>query len=275
MTNPATKIVIAAPTFYSMFQAEICKQIKKWLKSEESSLRSMTDDADEQKKRLMFTLTQTKPSALITISIQPDEETVAAYNDANIPIVLIDEETDGVSTITTNNFLGGRLAGEFLMSKGKNKIAIVSGRTQVKGGYNAKQRLMGFQQALSAGGQSISPERTIEVDHYSREDGIEVMPKLLSIDLDAIFCAAGDNCALGLLTIAKQQGVRIPEDIAIVGFDDLLAARVSNPALTTIKQPLEKMAESAYKMAVTQRDEILRKPQKTIFDPELIERQSA
>jgi LacI family transcriptional regulator len=171
--------------------------------------------------------------------------------------------------------LGGQIAGEYLIAKGRKKIAIVSGKTQVQGGYNAEQRLKGFQQALKAKGLAIPQECIIEVVHYSREDGISVMPKLLHIGVDAIFCAAGDNCAAGLLTVAREQGVRIPEDIAIVGFDDLLIAQLSTPMLTTIRQPLIEMAEAAYKMAVIHRDEILRKPQRAIFKPELVVRQSA
>ena len=64
--------------------------------------------------------------------------------------------------------------------------------------------------------------------------------------MDAIFCAAGDNCAQGLLSVAREQGVRIPEDVAIVGFDDLLIAQLSSPPLTTIRQPIKEMAEAAY-----------------------------
>jgi LacI family transcriptional regulator len=220
-------------------------------------------------------LVQTNPSALIAISVRPDSDTIAAYTAADVPIVLIDEETAGVSTITTDNRLGGQIAGEYLIAKGKKKIAIVSGKTHMQGSYNAEQRIKGFQQALSAGKLSILPECMIEVTHYSREDGISVMPKLLHKGVDAIFCAAGDNCALGLLSVAREQGVRIPEDIAIMGFDDLLIAQLSTPKLTTIRQPLNEMAEAAYKLAVVHRNEILRKPQRMMFKPELVVRQSA
>ena len=275
MANRETKVVVAAPNFGSALQIAISEHLKKWLKPEEIARRSVTDDAGMQKERLKQALVQTNPTALIAISVRPDSDTIAAYSAANVPIVLIDEETTGVSTITTNNCLGGQIAGEYLIAKGRKKIAIVSGKTQVQGGYNAEQRLKGFQQALSARKLSILPECMIEVIHYSREDGISVMPKLLHIGVDAIFCAAGDNCAAGLLTVAREQGVRIPEDIAIVGFDDLLIAQLSTPKLTTIRQPLIEMAEAAYKMAVIHRDEILRKPQRVIFKPELVVRQSA
>jgi Transcriptional regulators len=275
MANRETKVVVAAPNFGSPLQITLFEHLKKRLKPEEIARRSVTDDAGMQKERLKQALVQTNPTALIAISVRPDSDTIAAYTAANVPIVLIDEETAGVSTITTDNRLGGQIAVEYLIAKGRKKIAIVSGKTQVQGGYNAEQRIKGFQQALSAGKLSVLPECMIEVIHYSREDGISVMPKLLHIGVDAIFCAAGDNCAIGLLTVARDQGVRIPEDIAIVGFDDLLIAQLSTPALTTIRQPLKEMAEAAYKMAVTNRDEILRKPQRVLFKPELVVRQSA
>jgi Transcriptional regulators len=275
MANRETKVVVAAPNFGSPLQIALFEHLKKRLKPEEIARRSVTDDAGMQKERLKQALVQTNPTALIAISVRPDSDTIAAYTAANVPIVLIDEETAGVSTITTDNRLGGQIAVEYLIAKGRKKIAIVSGKTQVQGGYNAEQRIKGFQQALSAGKLSVLPECMIEVIHYSREDGISVMPKLLHIGVDAIFCAAGDNCAIGLLTVARDQGVRIPEDIAIVGFDDLLIAQLSTPALTTIRQPLKEMAEAAYKMAVTNRDEILRKPQRVLFKPELVVRQSA
>jgi LacI family transcriptional regulator len=275
MSNQGTKVVIAAPTFGSALQISMNENFKKLFKPEEMTLRSVTDDAVLQKERLKQALEQTKPAALIAISIRPDSDTIAAYTTENVPIILIDEETPGVSTITTDNCMGGRIAGEHLISKGKKKIAIVTGRTKVKGGYNAEKRLKGFQQALIAKGLSIPQGYIIEVLHYSREDGIEVMPKLLAMGVDAIFCAAGDNCAQGLLGVARDRGVRIPEDVAIVGFDDLLIAQLSTPPLTTIRQPLKEMAEAAYKMVVFQRDEILHKPKNVVFNPVLVIRKSA
>ena len=275
VTDKDKKIVMAAPTFQSAIYIALHNQLKKLFKSEEIALRSLKDNPVMQKERLMQALEQVKPNALIVIDISLDAETVAAYTAANIPIVLIDEKAEGVSMISTDNIKGGLIGGEYLIKKGRKKIAIVSGRTKVEGGYNAEQRLKGFQQALSAKSLSIPLGCAIEVTNYTREDGLEVMPRLIDMGVDAIFCAAGDNCALGLLTVAKEQRKRIPEDVAIVGFDDLLVARLSTPTLTTIKQPLEKIAEAAYKMIVIDRDEILQNPRNLVFNPELVIRQSA
>jgi len=275
MVTGERRVVIVAPTFGSALQISLVRNIRKFFTPEEIALRSATDDADKQIDCLKKILAQNKPTALIAMDIRPDSNSISTYNNANVPIILFDEEAPGVSTIAIDNFKGGYIAGEYLINKGKKNIAIVSGRTKVKGGYNAELRLNGFQQALKARGLSIPGGCTIEVMHYSREDGIEVMPKLLTMGVDAIFCAAGDNCAQGLLTEARDRGTRVPFDVAIVGFDDLPIARLLTPTLTTIKQPLEEMAEAAYNMIVTHRDAILRNPQKAIFNPELVIRQSA
>ena len=148
MTNQETKVVVVAPTFGSALQISMIENFKKLFKPEEMAMRSVTGEIDPQKERLKQALEQTKPTALIAISIRPDSETIAAYTTANVPIILIDEEAPGVSTITTDNSMGGRIAGDYLIAKGRKKIAIVTGRTKVKGGYNAEQRLKGFQEAL-------------------------------------------------------------------------------------------------------------------------------
>jgi LacI family transcriptional regulator len=275
MANRETKVVVVVPTFQSTILIAMGDHLKKLFKQDEMVLRSVTGENDTQKDHLKKILAQIKPSALIAMDIHPDSDIITAYTIAGVPIVLIDEEVAGVSTITTDNYLGGRIAGEYLVKKGRKKIAIVTGKTQVKGGYNAEQRLKGFQQALSSIRLSIPSKCMVEVIHYSREDGMDVMPKLLDAGVDGIFCAAGDNCAMGLIAVAKEKRVRIPEDIAIVGFDDLLIAQLSTPKLTTIRQPLKEMAEAAYKMAVIHKDEILRKPQNMKFNPELVVRQSA
>jgi len=275
MASQVTKVVFMVPNFQSSILIAMSDHLKKLLRPEELVLKAVTEETAVQKDHLKRVLSQAKPTALITMDVKPDAETITAYTAAGVPIILLDEEAAGVSAIATDNMMGGRIAGEYLISKGKKRIAIVTGRTQVKGGYNAEQRFKGFQQALSAGRLSIPQGCTIEVHHYSREDGIEVMPILLSAGVDAIFCAAGDNCAIGLVNVAKERKVRIPDEVAIIGFDDLLIAQISSPRLTTIRQPLKEMADAAYKMAVIQRNEILRRPQKTVFRPELIIRQSA
>lgn len=243
------------------------------------TFRSSTGEVDKQTEILNKILEMNKPSVLIAISMCPSRDMISLYKANNVPIILLDEEAQGASTIATDNYAGGLMATKYLISKGKKKIAIVSGRTQstekYAGNYNARLRLAGYKDALAQSGLTIPQGCAIEVANYSREDGIEQMPKLIAAGIDAIFCAAADNTAVGLLSVAKQKGIQVPGDIAVIGFDDLPIAQHSAPGLTTIKQPMKEIVEAAYKMATTNRMEILKSPQKALFKPELVLRQSA
>ena len=279
MTNQSIKVVLTAPYFGSLFQIAILEHFKKLLSSENLSFRSSTNDLNKQSDSLKKILMDNKPTVMIAISMSPSPDIISLYKSNNVPIVLLDEEAAGASTLATDNYKGGQIAAEYLISKGRKKMAIVNGRPNSVGGfagnYCARLRLKGFTDALKQKGLSIPVGCNIEVPNYSREDGVAAMPKLIDIGVDAIFCAAADNSAVGLLSVAKERGIRIPEDIAIIGFDDLPIAQLSTPTLTTIRQPMKEIVEAAFKMATIQRDEILINPKKVLFKPELVIRQSA
>jgi LacI family transcriptional regulator len=279
MPSQSLKIVVTAPYFGSLFQIAILDHFKKLVAPENLGFRSSTNDLDKQSESLRKLLTENKPTVLMAISMSPSPDIISLYKTNNVPIILLDEEAPGASTLATDNYMGGQLAAEYFISKGKKKIAIVNGRARavgnLSGNYCARLRFKGFSEALKHKGLSIPIGCEIEVPNYSREDGVAAMPKLINAGVDAIFCAAADNTALGLLSAAKERGTRIPEDIAIIGFDDLPVALLSTPPLTTIRQPMREIVEAAYKMATIQREEILRNPKKVLFKPELIIRQSA
>ncbi len=272
------RVVLTAPYFGSTFQIAILEHFKHLLNPENLSFRSSTNELDKQSDTLQKILVENKPSVLIAISMSPPPDIVSLYKSHEVPIILLDEEAEGASTLATDNYKGGQLATEHLILKGRKKIAIVNGRTISSGNYSgnycARLRLKGFSDTLKQKGLAIPAGCNIEAPNYSREDGVEAMKKLIGASIDAIFCAAADNTATGLLTVARERGVKVPEDIAIVGFDDLPIAQHTTPTLTTIKQPIKEIVETAFKSATQQREEILNTPQKILFKPELIVRQS-
>ncbi len=272
------QIVVAAANFAHSFPLQMLSYMQAALKPGQSIIQcSTTGMADSERDRLEKILDKSAPAALIGVAVKPDAATIDKYIKAGAPVVLIDEEINGASTVTTDNYAGGYLAGEYLAKLGRKKIAAVSGRMHVEGGYNAMMRISGMVRALAENGLTLPEGGLIEVVSYSYNDGVEAMARFLDEKrgIDAVFCAAGDMCALGMLKTARERGVKIPEDIALIGYDDADAARTSKPALTTIKQPLEKMAIAALEMAVNERTEVLMKPKKMVFNPELIKRASA
>lgn len=266
-------ITIVAPTFASNFPTKILFHFRK-LNGEQPQICSISDDPDFQATSLESIVRRNRPQALVAISVRPSLDMVARYRALAIPMILIDEEASGAATIMTDNAEGGALAGEYLAKKGRERIAVVSGPTAVAGGLNAAQRLAGCQHATI--GTKARITHRIEVLHYSMEDGIEAPISLFTGPgrPDAIFCAAGDVCASGLLKAAKILRLKIPQDLAIVGYDDDDLAQILTPPLTTIRQPLKEMAEAAFRMA-SEPAQTLAKPQKVVFKPKLIVRESA
>jgi LacI family transcriptional regulator len=270
-------VVVAAANFAHVFAAKMLGFVRSTLEPGCGIVQCSTSNNPKVESGLLEdTLHRVQPVALIGLSIRPEPSVVSAYRAAGVPMVLIDEELQGTSMVTCDNFLGGYLAGDHLAKIGRKRVGVVSGQTGIRGGYSAVQRLVGLNKALAANGLAIADDGLIEVRHYSYEEGVEAMARFLDErrGVDAIFSAAGDELAMGLLKLAAERGVRIPEEIALVGYDDMDAALTSDPALTTVRQPLEEMARLACHLAVNQRMQILGKPRRVIYTPELVVRAS-
>lgn len=272
------QIAVMAASFAFSFPAKMLALIKSNLKFGEVVTQYPTIGIPTtEQRRLQNLLSQSPPFGLIGICIRPEATMIAEYRAANIPIVLIDEEMNGAATVTTDNFEGGYLAGKHFINSGRRNIAVVSGRTNIEGSYNATHKLQGFLKALAENDLHFDQNNLIEVTDYSYSDGAKSMRILLDQreKIDAVFSAAGDECAVGILKTARERGIHIPLNVAVIGYDDIEIAKSANPPLTTIRQPLFEMASAAYRMVTIAANETLALSTKTLFRPELIIRESA
>lgn len=165
---------------------------------------------------------------------------------------------------------GGRLAAERLLGLGRRRPATIAGPLDVPAG---QERLAGFRDAMARGGQPYVP---VAEGGFTARSGAEAMARLLADhpDLDAVF-AANDLMAEGACRVLLEQGRRVPEDVAVVGFDDSPAATACRPPLTTVRQPVEDMAAEMARL-LRQRIEAPKTPvTSAVFDPELVVRESA
>jgi len=274
-------IAVASQHFGSGFGAVMASLLKKHVRPGQTVIECLTKvaGADEARPEALLELLDqpTPPAAVIGISTRPTPEVMTAFRARAIPVVLIDEEAPGATTVACDNRVGGLLAGQHLLRSRRRVPAVVCGRRSVGGGHNAVTRVKGFEEALSAAGVPLFPENVVEVVDYTRKDGVTSMMDLLARTpaVDAVFCAAGDLCAMGMLSVAQQRKVGIPEHVAIVGFDDHPMSGLCTPPLTTVRQPLEKIAAEAFRLAIEQGPEIHARPQTVLFPPELVERRSA
>lgn len=272
-------IAIASGFFSNFFTVEIMRGIESKLiptnyRVNQYATRGVREKEDEMFKEILY---GARPEALICISLKPSPETIEEYKKEGMPIISVEESAEGISTVKTDNEKGAFAAVDYLIKKGRNKIGLVAGKIVGSlGGANADERLKGYKDALNMHGISYNPERFMEVTDYSFEEGVEAINRLFRRDaaFDAIFCAAGDMAAAGIIRRAEEKGLKVPEDLSVIGYDDMSIASIVKPALTTVNQPIFEMGRAAIDLAM----DIINKKEtiKTItFQPKLVVRDSA
>ncbi|MFI9344613.1 LacI family DNA-binding transcriptional regulator [Streptomyces sp. NPDC052773] len=191
-----------------------------------------------------------------------------------IPFVLIDpvlEPPPGVVSVGAANWQGGVMATEHLLSLGHERIAVLTGRRRSMCGG---ARLAGYRSALASAGLPHRPE-------YIRHAGFDEaaarrqMRELLDLPQPptAVF-ACSDGMALGAYEALAERGLRVPDDMSVVGFDDLPEARWAAPALTTVRQPVSEMAATALRLLVRMMDGERPESTRTELSTRLIVRES-
>ena len=138
------------------------------------------------------------------------------------------------------------MAVEHLIRQGHQRIATITGRLDMTAGQD---RLEGYRQALIAHRIPVEEELIAEGD-FTESSGMVAMQQLLSNSPDAVFVAS-DMMAIGALKALRQAGWRVPQDIALISFDDIPIASAIEPALTTVRQPIERMGSMAVEVLLS------------------------
>lgn len=273
-----TRIGLVAVGFTWNFQRALQALLHRFVKPGQSLVELALvrrHDHDFERERLLTLLEgEVRPAAVISLAFRPDPASVKTFRDAGVPIIVIDEEAAGASTVACDGLKGGYLAGQRLLQLDRRSPALVCGDS--KRHYNAVHRRRGFEKALAERGITLPPENVFEVEEYSRKEGIDALNRFLRGPRkpDGLFCAAGDATATGILAAARDHGVRIPDQLAVVSFDDMPLAAISDPPITTFRQPMEEIAREALRLATEETAAILAKPQTVLLAPTLVVRRS-
>ncbi len=160
---------------------------------------------------------------------------VKALMEAGAPFIIwgVPQPNQKYCSVTGDNLNGGKLAAEHLIRSGRQRIAFIGGPAY---DLEVQQRLGGYKAALQEAGMDVNP-LLIDYGDFSDTSGAEAMRRLLKKvpDLDAVFVNS-DLMAITAMDAIRESGSRVPEDIAVVGYDDLSIAAHSHPPLTTIRQ---------------------------------------
>lgn len=199
--------------------------------------------SDRERERLAQYLAAHRVDGVLLVSTHADDPLPDLLAQLEIPAVISGPRSaaETLTSVDSDNYGGGRQAAEHLLSRGRRKIAHITGRMDV---YGAQRRVDGYRDALKAAGQEVD-EALIEPGDFTEEGGRRAMTRLLSRcpDLDAVF-AGSDVTAAGARQVLREQGRRIPEDVALVGYDDSAIARHMDPPLTSVRQPIVEMGRA-------------------------------
>lgn len=202
-------------------------------------------------------------------------EHYAEVKERNIPLILFDraEDTLGVHSVKIDDYWGGYSATEHLINKGYTHIGHIAGLQHVQ---IFKDRWRGYKDALMAN-NIIYDENMVFYGKNSIESGEEGMKHLITNNnkMDAIFCVE-DFTALGAMQFLKEQHIKIPEEMGVVGFANESFGKYISPSLTTIDQQTVHMGEEAAKLflKLMDRDEIYHQIESVVLQPIIVERDS-
>ena len=213
-------------------------------------------------------------AAVIAVTTPLEDVQIAAAARAGVPLLAVDPVNSlppAVPSIGSTNWAGGFEATKHLVELGHRRIGHLCGP---EGSVPAGERRAGYRSALEAAGISYDPELVVG-NGFSYEDGFESALHLLGLEErpTALF-AASDEAALGAFEAARQESLRIPVDLSVVGFDDTLVARWASPKLTTVRQPLEAMGEMAVERALNMLTGHSRRAHPIQLQTSLVERSS-
>lgn len=187
-----------------------------------------------------------RPACVVTVAQLSDAQR-AELRARGIPFVVFDptdELPDGVPFVGATNWAGGRAATRHLIGLGHRRIALIAGPENV---LCCRARHDGYRSALEAAGLPTLVTRA----GLTREDGLAAARGLIAGgDRPTAVFASNDLQALGVCQAAREAGLRIPADLSVVGFDDLPIAALTDPPLTTVRQPLAEMAVAATELAL-------------------------
>ena len=208
---------------------------------------------------------------VIVSSLLMNDTLVQALADGNLPFMLIGRHpTDSrVSYVDADNHGGAREAVTHLLRLGRRRVATITGPVNMIAGSD---RLAGYQSALRDRGIVFDPSLMAEGD-FTESGGYRAMHNLLIHHPDAVF-AASDIMAMGAMRAIREAGLRVPEDIAIVGFDDVPQAVQTDPVLTTVRQPIHRLGSTAVNGLIDLIEHSGSSPRRILLPIELVVRAS-
>jgi len=281
VTRQTKTIGLIIPDIANPFFPEIARGAEdKASQCKYSVIYCSTDDSISREYKCIDTLNEKMVDGIILAHSVDREEGLSGLKRCRVPIVLIDRDYEIpnlVGKVLVNNTAASYAGVSYLLEKGYKKIIYIAGPMNTQ---TAKDRLEGYKIALEEKDVKYYSSH-VKIGEYRSHWGEIATNEFLDegIEFDAIFCG-NDLIAIGAIKALKNAGIRIPEDVGVMGFDDIYMARMLDPELTTIKQPNYEMGFQAAELLINALEHSKRNGNlsgeviKVILDTELIIRKS-
>lgn len=212
-------------------------------------LMSAGSIAKETELKAIETLLEHRCEAMVVHSKALDDDTLIEFAQQVPGFVLINRHIEAISNrcVWLDNEAGGRLMAEHVLHQGHKKLAVISSKYQID---DPVDRLAGIRQAIEAAGMSL-PDTHVEFATPDQEGGERAIQNLLArgVEFSAVL-AYNDAMASGAMTMLLDHNIQIPDQVSVVGYDDVLLAKYCRPKLTTLHYPIEMMACKAAELAL-------------------------
>ena len=260
--------------FSDPFFASIVRGLSAHLADTELNLVLLAARDEREQEKVGRYVRQGHVDGVILMSLHGDDLLPGILARAHVPVVLSGRPLDGrpVSYVDADNTGGARTATGHLVEQGRRRIATITGPLDMVAGQD---RHAGYRDALEANGRTVDPALVAGGD-FTEAGGRRAMAALLdrAPDLDAVFVAS-DPMAVGALQALRAAGRRVPDDVAVVGFDDAAVAQTCDPPLTTVAQPLEDMTRLMVELLLRRIEEGDDEVESRVCETRLVRRASA
>ena len=244
-SKTSTVGVIVADILNPFFSA-LLKGIEQAARQQDYSI--IVQDTDEKygnERSAIQTMMAEQVDGLLITPVQTEKETISELQRSSLPFVLVGRHFDELDTsyVVTDDVQGSYKATEYLIEKGYKQIAIISGPAHIS---SSRERLLGFRDAMNDHDLAI-PEEFVLKNTVTMEEGYETGEELLAGEKtpEAVLCYS-DFVALGVIKAAREAGYGIPEDLAVIGYDDIFFSTCLEVPLTSVRIPKKEMGQRSF-----------------------------
>ncbi|MER7574850.1 LacI family DNA-binding transcriptional regulator [Streptomyces sp. NPDC126514] len=279
VTNRTNAVALVIPESESRLGSEpyfaaLIRGVSGALSETRTQLQLMLVRDQSERDQLAASVATRRVDGVLLVSVHAHDQLPGMLEEMGLPTVLAGrrDENEPLSYVTADNAGGAAAAVRHLLDSGRRRIATITGALDMDVG---RSRLDGWRAAHEEAGVPAD-ELLVEVGDFTEEGGRRAMRSLLerAPDLDAVF-AASDLMAVSALSELRRQGRQVPGDVAVVGFEDSVLARHTNPPLTTIRQPVEELGRTMAAILLDEISDVPSAERQLTLPTELVVRESS